>query len=358
MTDTASIEAIPGLEALFADDGAPPAPAAELPHETPSGKGQVSSLDKAATAPVDPLAEELYAEEVLQTPEQAREAAKLLREERAKIAVLKRKALNAHAAVERREQKFKKTANQVLGERAFYQGWREEQEGIRKDRESGDPERFLTAFQKETKSADPLSYWKKVALHMAQGKPMAQEDKREVQADPELKAKVDRMEQHFIQQQERQETAYIEHLKTQNLTFAQKSDETPFVKLYASEQPANIREAIAGIMLEEAQSRGRPIDVKTACGILEASLKAHYELSQRVGGNTDGEKGTAGSGPDAGRESSGQPPKPESAPRAPATVPASLAATQGNARRALSHREQREQQVQSLPPEFFRQFGL
>jgi plasmid stabilization system protein ParE len=356
MTDTASTTiADAGLQALFGDDGAPPTPAAEL--EQPA-QATTAATPAATTTPVDPLAEELYGEDVLQTPEQAREAAKLLREERAKLAQLRRKAQNAHSEVERREKKFERTKQEVLAGKAQVAAFERAVSGSIQDLESGDAERFLTAVARLSKSADPASYWKKVSMKLASGGTFTEAEQKQAQADPEVQRKLEAIEQHIHREKEQRETAYIEHLKTQNLTFAQKSDEHPFVKLYSTEQPANIREAIAGIMIEEAQSRGRPIDVKTACGILEASLKAQYELSQRVGGNTDGEKGTAGLGPDAGRATSGQPPKPEAATRAPTTVPASLTATQGQTQRALSPREQRTQQVQSLPQQFWSQFGL
>jgi len=355
-TEAPSLLDRPELGILFGEDGTPAAPQAAA--EATAAPATTAAPAAARTVPVDPLAEELYAEDVLQTPEQAREAAKLLREQRAKVAELTRKAHNSHSAAEKRELKLKRREQAVLeGEHrisAFERVWSKTQQ----DMESGDPERFLTAIASASKSADPASYWKKVSMKLASGGTFTETEKRAAQADPETQQKLAAIEQHIFREQEQRETAYIERLKTQNLEFAQKSDEHPFLKLYSSEQPANIRETLATHMLTEAKRLGRPIDVKTACDNLEASLRAQYELSQRVGGNTDGVKGTAGSGPEAGQETSGQPPKPEMASRAPQTVPASLTATQGQTQRALSPREQRSQQVQSLPPAFWNQFGL
>jgi hypothetical protein len=356
---------IPGLAALLGDDGEPPAPqtttadAAAAPTQT---NAQATSAEVKTTpaepTPVDPLAEELYAENVLQTPEQAREAAKLLRTERAKAAELRKKALNAHSQAEKREAKVKRRETELAERETRVSAVERYQAATQADLESGDAERFLTAVARASKSADPASFWKKVSMKLASGGTFTEAEKRQAQADPETQQRLAAIEHGIIQQREREETAYIEHLKTQNLHFAQKSEQHPFLKLYSTEQAANIREALAATMLREARERGAPIDVKTACDILEESLKVQYELSQRVGGKTNGEKETADPGSDAGRETSGQPPKPETATRAPATVPASLTATQGQTQRALSPREVRTQQVQSLPATFWSQFGL
>jgi hypothetical protein len=337
--------------------------------DAPAAAGQPAPAAAASTpaepTPVDPLAEELYAESVLQTPEQARKAAELLRAERAKLSELRKKNLNAHGAAENRERKVKARELAIKDSEARIAAWERAVSGSLQDLESGDPERFLTAVGRMSKSADPASYWKKVSMKLASGGTFSEAEKRQAQADPETQRKLAELERVVLQSQEREvraqeqrDNAYIEHLKTQNLTFAQQSEAHPYVKLYATEQPENIREALAEIMVTTHEQTGQRIDIGTACGKLEASLKAQYELSQRVGGKTDDEQGIAGSVPDAGRESSGQPPKPEAASRAPATVPASLTATQGNAQRALSPREQRTQQVQSLPQEFWNQFGV
>jgi hypothetical protein len=341
----------PGLAALFDDDGAPATPQAAVA-EVPA------KAAPAANVPVDPLAEELFGEDVLVTPEQAREAAKLLRDERKKLADLRRKAQNAHAELERREKKFERTKQETLSDKARVAAYERALSTNFQDLESGDPERFLTAVQRMSKSADPASYWKKVSMKLASGGTFTEAEKEQAKADPETQARIAQLEQHIASEREAKESAYIEHLKTQHLHFAQQSDAHPYVKLYATEQPENIRNVIAQIMIEEHQRTGKSIDVKAACGKVEASLRAQYELSQRVGGNTDHVKETAGLAPGAGRDPSGRPPKPESATRAPTTVPASLAATQGQALRALSPREQRAQQVQSLPPAFWNQFGI
>jgi hypothetical protein len=348
----------PGLGVLFGDDGAPAAPQATS--ETPAEGAPVAATPAVsqATAPVDPLAEELYAEDVLQTPEQAREAARLLREERKRLLDVRKKALNLHASAEKREQKLERTKQEVLAGKAQQAAWERTVSANLQDLESGDAERFITAVSRMAKSADPTSYWKKVSMKLASGGTFTEAEKQQAKADPETQAKLQQLESYVLREQEARQTAQIERLKTQHLQFAQQSDTHRFVKVYAQEQPENVRETIAAIMIQEHERTGRPIDVKTACDKLDASLRAQYELSQRAGGNTDGENGTAGSGPGAGREPSGQPPKPEAATRAPTTVPASLAATQGNAQRALTHREQRTQQVQSLPPAFWHQFGL
>jgi len=338
------------IDGLVTSDPAPEASAAE---QAPQAKAA-----SVANVPVDPLAEELFAEEVLVTPEQAREAAKLLREERKKLAEERRKALNLHAAVEKREKKVERREHEVKQGRDQQAAWERMTAAHVNDLESGDAERFLTAVARMSKSADPASYWKKVSMKLASGGTFSEAEKRQAQADPETQQKLAALESYILRDQAAREDAEIERLKGVNLGYAQQSAAHPFLKLYATEQPDTVREFLAQHMLAEAKRTGQPIDVKTACDNLEASLKAQYELSQRVGGNTDGEKGTAGSGPDAGRESSGQPPKPETATRAPTTVPASLTATQGQTRRALTDREHRDQLVNSLPSEWWAQLGL
>jgi hypothetical protein len=347
----ATADAHAALSVLFDDDGAPSVPqVAPVAAEAPAAAAQ--------TAPVDPLAEELYGEDVLVTPEQAREAAKLLREERKKVADSRRKALNAHAEIERREKRFERTKQETLSDKARVAAYERALSTSLQDLESGDAERFITAVGKLAKSADPGSFWKKCSMKLASGGAFTEAEVKQAQADPETQARIAQIEQHLSNERARAESAQIEHLKTRNLTFAQQSEAHPYVKLYANEQPENIRNVIAQIMIEEHQRTGKSIDVKAACDKVEESLRAQYELSQRVGGNTDHEKETAGLAPGAGRDPSGRPPKPESASRTPTTVPASLAATQGQALRALSPREQRTQQVQSLPPSFWNQFGM
>jgi hypothetical protein len=341
------------LGEMMATEATPAAPAAGQAEQQPA-----EAAKPAANVPVDPLAEELFAEEVLVTPEQAREAAKLLREERAKLAELRKKGLNAHSAAEKREKKVRAREQAIQDAEARMAAWERATSGSLQDLESGDAERFLTAVARMSKSADPASYWKKVSMKLASGGTFTEAEKQQAKADPEVQQKLAALESYILRDQAQREEAQIEHLKEQNLGYAKQSAAHPFLKLYATEQPDTVREFLAQHMLAEAKRTGQPIDVKTACDNLEASLKAQYELSQRVGGNTDGEKGTAGSGPDAGRESSGQPPKPETATRAPTTVPASLTATQGQTRRALTEREHRDQLVNSLPSEWWAQLGL
>ena len=114
---------------------------------------------------------------------------------------------------------------------------------------------------------------------------------------------------------------------------------------YATDPRAagDIRERLAQIMFDGAKEKGRPLTIAEACASLESELSVHFELSQRADGKTNGEKGTAGSAPEAGRAPSNEPPpKPETTQ---ATIPASLASAPMSANRPMTEQEEREWQI-------------
>lgn len=317
---------------------AKPAPGAEA---KPDAKA-------ASTEPVDPLDPSLFTEDKLKTPEDFQKATKRLLGELSKVNDLKRKAIRAHGAAEVRERKVVQRETVVQGRETRAEAIERLQHQAIEDFESGDTTRFLTAVGKLSKTGDPVGFWKNAAIALAKGEAFKPAEKAAIAADPELKARVEGLEQGVAAQRAAEETAQIEQMKTRNYETAKASAEQhPHLAAFCAEHPARAREGIFAVMWEEFQRIGKPVDILAACGIIETELSARYELSPRADGKTNGEKGTTGSGPDAGRETSKEPPKPETA-IAPATVPAALASHPGSASRAETAEEQRARQIREL----------
>jgi len=336
-----------------------PTPAAaskegEKPESKADGKADASE-------PVDPLDPSLFTEEKLKTPEDFQKATKRLLSELSKVNDLKRKAHRAHGAAEVRERKVLDRETKVQGRETRAEAIERLQNQAIEDFESGDTTRFLTAVGKLSKTGDPVGFWKNAAIALAKGEAFKPAEKAAIAADPELKARLERLEHGVAETRAAEDSARLEQLKTQNYEVAKASaGKHPHLAAFCAEHPERAREGIAAVMLEEsinrAKARGldprdwrnlQPVDIATACGIIETELSARYELSPRADGQTNGEKGTTGSGPDAGRETSKEPPKPETA-IAPATVPAALASHPGSANRAETPEELRQRQIREL----------
>lgn len=326
-------------------------PADPAPQSAPAAPSPAAEATPAAAAPavVDPLAEELYADDKLATPEGIKAAREAIQAARAKATELTRAAHRAHATAEKRERDFAKTKESVLAEKHRTGQLSAFQQAAVADLQSGNPERFLTAVQRLTGTADPSGFWRDVSLKLASGGTFTPEEKRQAQKDPEVQAKLAQLEQFARSIQEREEDQQLEQLKTQHYEFAKTSAAHPHLAAFAAAHPEQTREGIAAVMLEEFQRIGRPVDISTACGIIEASLAARYELSPRADGQTNREKVTTSPGLDAGRAPSGtEPPKPESATSAPVTVPASLTSAPAGASRAQTPEELRAAQIRQL----------
>jgi hypothetical protein len=330
-----------------------------LPDDAPAAKPAQTSAAPPKPAPAaapgadeddasDPLDEALYAEDKLKTPEDIAKARGRLFRYLGKVNELQRKANRAHGAAADRERKLAKR-EETIGQRETRVSAIERlQSQAIEDFESGDTTRFLTAVGKLSKTGDPVGFWKNAAIALAKGEAFRPAEKAAMAADPELKQRLERLEQGIQERQEQEkaarEDAQIEELKTKHFETAKAStDKHPHLAAFCAEHPERAREGIAAVMLEELQRIGKPVDISTACGIIERELSARYELSQRVDGQTNGVKGTTGPEPDAGRETSKEPPKPETA-----TVPAALASAPGSAMRAETEEELRARQIREL----------
>lgn len=328
--------------AMLGVNAAPPAAEAKPATADAKAAAKPSSVDD------DPLDEQHYTDEALNTPEKREAAKKRLFDHLNKVKELTRKAHRAHGAAEVRERKVVQRETVVQGRETRAEAIERLQNQAIEDFESGDTTRFLTAVGKLSKTGDPVGFWKNAAIALAKGEAFKPAEKAAIAADPELKQRLEGLERVFGARQEQEEIAQLEQIKTQHYETAKASvEQHPHLAAFCAEHPERAREGIAAVMLEEFQRIGRPVDISTACGIIETELKARYELSPRADGKTNGEKGTTGSGPDAGRETSKEPPKPETA-IAPATVPAALASHPGSARRAETADEERERQIREL----------
>lgn len=328
-----------------------PAPAAKAAASSESAKPEPAAAAEAKPAGgelVDPLDPSLFTEDNLKTPEDFQKATKRLLDELSKVNELKRKTNRAHGAAEVRERKVLQRETAVQGRETRAEAIERLQNQAISDFESGDTTRFLTAVGKLSKTGDPVGFWRNAALALAKGEAFKPAEKAAIAADPELKARVDGLERGIAERQAVEELQQIEQIKTRHYETAKGSAEKhPHLAAFCAEHPERAREGIAAVMLEEFQRIGRAVDISTACGIIETELSARYELSQRADGQTNGEKGTTGSGPDAGRETSKEPPKPETA-IAPATVPAALASHPGSASRAETPDEERARQIREF----------
>jgi len=296
----------------------------------------------------DPLDDKHYSEEALNTPEKRAAARARLFKHLNAVKEMTRKAHRAHGAAEVRERKVLKREADVVGREQRVELVERAQAKAIEDMSSGDTQRFLTGFAALSKAGDPAGFWRDVSLSLLKNEPVSAKRQAQAEADPELARRLEALEQGIASQRAREEDAFIERSKAHHLQVAQQSAEKfPHLAAFAREFPDRARDGIMAVLVEECQRIGRPVDISTAYGIIERELSARYELSPRADGKTNGEKGTTGSAPDAGRETSKEPPKPETA-IAPATVPAALASTPGSANRPETPEEERARQIREL----------
>lgn len=296
----------------------------------------------------DPLSEADFAVEKLNSPEAVRAAAERVIKARREAAEFMRAAHRSHAAAEQREKKQQAREASTEGREKRVEAWERAISVAIDDMESGDGVRFLTAVGKLSKSGDPAGFWRNASLSLAKGEPYSLKEKQAIAADPELKARLEQLEQTLHGRDEQEHIAQVERLKDRNLEAARKNEATPRVTAYATDErtAAAVRERLATIMMSAHRQHGRAIDISQACEILESELSVHFELSQRADGKTNGEKGTTSPGLDAGRETSREPPpKPETSQ---ATIPAALSSAPASASRSMNEEELKQQQIRQL----------
>lgn len=315
--------------------------------------------------PEDPLNEGDFAPEKLNSPEAMAAAAERIVKARRQAAEFMRASHRSHAAAEKREHKLTER-EQTVAERerraSIIERAQSESQKALDDLETGDVDAFLQGVAKLKKTTDPIGFWKQVSLAVAQGKPVPKQQQAQADANPDLAARLERLEQHVngkveLEQSTAFETARAE-LMDRNLEAAKGNSETKLVQLYASdprtaaavrEELAVIMETAAGFRKSKYRQDGRPIDIAEACRRLESNLAVHFELSQRADGTaqarTNRENETTGSEPDAGRETSKDFPKPETSQ---ATIPAALSSAPASAHRSMNEEEQRRLQIRQL----------
>lgn len=338
-----------------------PAPAARAAAPA-TGKGEPAGEEPADDD--DPLDDKHFTEEALNTPEKRAAARARLFKHLDAVKKMTSKSHHSHAAAVRREKKIE-AREQAVGQReAAAAAYDRAFQASLSDLQSGDADRFLTGLHRIANVGDPAGFWRTVSLKLASGGTFTEAEKKTAQADPEIQRRLEQLEGALKGRDAREEeqaaaahAAQLEQLKTQNLETAKGNATTPRVALYAADPRTapHVREELARIMLESHKRTGRPLTVGQACAELEESLAVHYELSQRADGKTNGEKGTAGSAPEAGRATSQEPPKPEGL----STIPTQLSAAPVTAVRPMSEAEERTAAIQGLERAgFFSRIGL
>lgn len=297
--------------------------------------------------PIDPLDPKDFEDEKLSSPEAIKAARERIQKAQRQALELTRAAHRAHAAAEARERKLVARESGVVDRETRAAAWERAVSTAIEDLESGDSERFLTAVAKLSKSGDPAGFWRNASLSLAKGEKLKPQQAAQAAADPELRARLEQLEQMLHGRTQQEHESQVEQLKARNLEAAKGNSATPRVVAYATDErtAAATRERLAEIQMSEYRQHGRPIDISRACEILEAELSVHFELSQRADGKTNGEKGTTGSEPDAGRETSKDLPKPETSQ---ATIPAALSSAPASASRPMNEEEQRQLQIRRL----------
>lgn len=378
VTETAAVNAPPPEEAQ-ADalaallDGPVARKSAPVPDKSPADgaksgektaeKGQNSKEpDHLAAAngrkppkePDDPLDEGDFAPEKLNSPEAVAAAAERVVKARRQAAEFMRASHRSHAAAEKREHKLTEREQAVVDREkraGIIERAQSEKDAALEELTKGDVDNFLTAVAKLRNTTDPVGFWKACTMAIASGKPVPAKQQAQAAADPELAARLERLEQHLARGAEQTHEQQVEALKDRNFETAKANAETQRVQVYANDPrtaPA-IRNELARIMELAYQQDGRPIDIGEACRRLEKNLAVHFELSQRADGKaqagTNRENETAGSEPDAGRATSTALPKPETSQ---ATIPAALSSAPASAHRSMNEEEIRKLQIRQL----------
>lgn len=337
------------------DDAPKAAPAPKDPPkaepQTAAKPGESRSVVPRAKEPIDPLDEADFDEAKLASPAALKAARERLMKARQQQVELTRASHRAHGAAGRREAAVERREAEVEQEKAAVVAYDRAFKANLVDMQSGDAEKFLTAIHRLSNVGDPAGFWRNISLKLASGGTFTEKEKEQAQADPEIQRRLQQIEDAVLgrQKQESDATfnAQVEQAKTRNFDFAAKNEATPRVMAYATDErtSAMVKEDLALIMQEHFDRTKRPLTVAQACETLEENLAVHFELSQRANGHTNRENETTGSGPEAGRATSQEPPKPA---LSQATIPATLSNSPGGAQRHLSEDELKREQIRQL----------
>jgi hypothetical protein len=316
----------------------------------------------------DPLDEALFSDEALRDPKVLQERAGLLRAQIKEAMKIRQAAHNARAEVERREAKFKGTKQEVLSQRATLQQQQQLMSALVSDISSGDPGKFTDAIAKLTGSTDPHEYWRKVATHLATGKPPTREVPAEVL---ELKREIEALKAQKQAEVEQQSEAEIDQriyqARVQQLETAKSYTDLQYVPNIAAENPELVDARLTAIRTEHYNRTGQSLDLRAACDIVEGEIRSHFELLQRAGGASGQPNGARGAAaPVAGQ--AGNPErfaKPVTAPSAPSqqstprTLPSSLSSEPAATNRSLSDAEQKAAAIEAFERMgLFANFGM
>lgn len=338
---------------------------------------QASPASAAATAPAketpgfdDPLDESLFADEHLKTPEQVRAKAAVVRAQVKEALEIRRKAHNARAEAERREAKFKQTKAETLREKSSVGATAQFLQGELVEIQSGDPDRFIAAIARLSKHSDPPTFWREVAVKLAQGpKPAGAPAK----LDPEQQARLDRLEaeskERAARDKQAADDAFIAEREAE--LFAAPTEEAhPLLQRLRGIDQSAFETGLRNAKMRGFRQTGKVIDNKSACDMVEAELKKFSELRQQADGPDGnatrekdaaalvaGQDGTPGRSTVAKTEPAQSPPPHKSS--TVTTVPSSLTGEPSRTKRALSPAEQRQAVTEQLDAlGFFSNFGF
>lgn len=342
------------LSQLLGLDDAPVAPAAKAEAaqaattEAASKPANGTPAPAAKAEPIDPLDPADFELSKLGSPEAIQAAADRLIKAHKQALELTRAAHRSHGAAKGRETRVKSREEQVEQREGAIAAYDRTFQANMSDLQSGDPDKFLTAIHRLGNVGDPAGFWRNLSVKLASGGKITEPEKRQAQADPEIQRRIEQIENALRGGAAAQEEQQVELLKSRNFEFAAKHEATPRVVAYASDPrtAAYTREALAEIMEAHYAQTKRPLTIQQACETLEENLAVHFELSQRADGKTNGEKGTTGLEPEAGRATSQEPPKPATSQAT--SIPASLSNSPGAAQKPLSEEEQRALQIRQL----------
>jgi hypothetical protein len=312
----------------------------------------------------DPLDEARFNELMTKDPAAARA---LLQTEVKNALSLRRAAHNARAESERKETKLRATRDAVLGDKQATTAQTQLLQREIQDLQTGDPDKFIAAVGRLANARDPHEFWTKVAVALAQGKPVEAESAKPSKELEELRARQDRIEQERAAEIASREEQQILNLRVAQINEARTFADLGYVSSLANEQPVLVDARLVAIKQEHWDRTKQPLDTRSACGILENEIRSHFELLQRAGnpnGALNGERGAAA--PVAGL--AGKPEltaKPELAQRPPihqaavTAIPSALTAAPAATKRALSDAEQREAKIAELERlGLFSNFGM
>lgn len=301
---------------------------------------------------IDPLSDELFADDKLSTPEGVKAARELLQAELKAAKEIRQKAHNARAEAERRVGRFKGTKAEVLAEKHAVQAQANMLRAELAEIQSGDPARFTNAIARlANKSDDPIGFWREVATHIASGKrpePVASPELQQLKAElaelkTGLRGRDDAAQEQALDQQ-------IMAIRQWQIEETKSYADLPMIANLAHEQPALVDARLVEVRRQHHERTGHPLDLRSAADIVEKEIRSHFELLQRAGnprGAMNGEREAAAPVAGLARQPERQIANPESATSAPfqnrsvSAIPASLAGVSSPNGRQLTPKEEK-----------------